>query len=74
MSVNKTALQIIWQHLCLQPQEGGRVVCCGTHMPTGVVVGIAKQHHRNFMKLINSSLPPVTYIWRTLSGLFTHFT
>jgi hypothetical protein len=56
MSVNEMATQNVQRHLSQQPgKEGGAV----GHRASEYVL----QHFRNFMKMIDSSLPLVALIW-----------
>jgi hypothetical protein len=60
-------MQNVWQYHFPEPGGGG---CCGTNWPTEVVE-IAKR--MNLMKMIDSSLPPVTHTWVEFSDVFYTF-
>jgi hypothetical protein len=71
MFMNETATQNIWQHHFLEPcvERRGK----GALWDKLAHRGSGNNAHE-FDENIDSSLPPVTHIWVTLSDLFTHFT
>jgi hypothetical protein len=71
MSVNETTTHNVWEHHFPDLVGRGGVLWDKLDL-RGTVVEIATLY--DLMKMIDSSLPPVTHIWVTLSDLFTHFT